>query len=93
MQDTKHSTTVLNTILKDGMIGAVVVRIENTGSSEDVEKDRYRHVIYHTLDRVPVGCQMIMKSGFCDMKVVEKDTNKIIVVFDTELIDTNLRIW
>jgi hypothetical protein len=93
MQDIKHSTVALKTIQKDGKIDAVVLRIESTGSSEDVEKDRYRHVINHTLDRVPIGCQIIMKSDFCDMKVVDKDTNKIIIVFNTELIDVNIRIW
>ena len=90
----RHTTEALrNQVRTDGDIDAVVYRIQDTGTNEEVAGDRYRHTISHNLRRVPIGCHVIMADDFVNVKVLEKDENKIIVQFDTARADVNLRIW
>ena len=89
----KHKTEVLKSAQKDGDFNAVVIRLESTGDSGAVEKERYRHVLTHNLGRCPVGCQIILKSGIVDMYVLESNENDITVKFNAARIAVNIRIW
>ena len=90
----KHATEINYTnVIKDGDFDAVVVRIRDTGSSLINTYDRYKHTITHGLNREPVGCMVIMSNKICNVKVVSKDSTKIIVQFTAEHADINLRIW
>lgn len=90
----KHATEIGYTnVVKDGDFDAIVYRVRDTGSSLAVVSDRYKHTIEHGLNREPVGCEIIMKDKTCDVFVVSKDSNKIVVQFTAEHADVNIRIW
>jgi hypothetical protein len=71
-----------------------VVRIDNTGSADAVDEDRYRHTIIHGLGRVPVGCRVILaEGGDCNLYVISSDANQIVVRFTAAEVAANVRIW
>lgn len=88
-----HAKEIIEEVRKDGDINAVVIRIRDTGDRSAPEVDRYRHVINHGLARVPVGCQVIKSDKMVRMKTVSSDKTNIIVQFDKDHADVNLRIW
>lgn len=90
---TKHAHDILTTLAVDGDLDAVVVRIPDTGTRESRCKDRYRHTISHGLGRVPVGCQIIMQDAPCQVAVLSKNEQKIVIQFTEERVDVNVRIW
>jgi hypothetical protein len=89
----KHAYEAIKEVKPDGDIDAVVVKIQNTGDSGVVETDRYKHTVNHGLNRVPVGCVVIMSDDFTNVKTVDKDSQKIIVQFDKARAYVHLRIW
>ena len=94
MAKVRLGTNAINGVVRDdGDMDAVVYRIQDTGDSSVVAGDRYKHTINHNLNRVPIGCQIIMSDDFANVKVIEKDRQKIIIQFDTARADVNLRIW
>ena len=90
----RRGTESINEEARDnGDIDGIVYRIKNTGDPSVYYKDRYRHTINHNLNREPIGCMIIQSDDFVNVKVIEKDSNKIIVQFDTARADVTLEIW
>lgn len=90
----KHLTDITTTPRVDGDFNAIVVQITDTGARDGViDSDRYVHTINHGLNRVPIACQIIMKSKPVDVYVLSKDKNKIVIKFTEQRADVNLRIW
>lgn len=88
-----HAREILTTAQPDGDLGAVVVRIDNTGFASAAAEDRYRHRIIHGLGRSPVGCQVILKNKECDVYVLSSDANQIDVRFTAAEAAVNVRVW
>lgn len=82
-----HSTYTNNKWTKDGNIEAFVIRISNTGASDT------DYLIDNPLGRVPVGVQIIMANKACNVIVKDKSESKIVLQFDNEFCDINLRVW
>ena len=94
MSKVRHGTNAINEVIRDdGDMDAIVYRINNTGDPSVVCGDRYTHTITHNLTRVPIGCEIIMRDDFVNMRVLDKDDRKLIVQFDTARADVTLRIW
>jgi hypothetical protein len=90
----KHATEIpINDTARDGDHDAIVYRVRDTGSSLAPVLDRYKHVIFHGLGREPIGCMVILSDKICNVKVVNKNENQIIVQFTAEHADVNVRIW
>jgi hypothetical protein len=88
-----HAKRITRAAIADGDIDAVIVQLSDTGSGAKDANARYRHIVEHSLGRVPVGCQIIMSNKFCNVKVISKNENFVDVQFDAEHAEINLRIW
>lgn len=90
----KHFNDIDTNVRYDGNFDEAIVRINDTGSSSIVpDGDRYKHTINHGLQRIPIGCQVIMSDEFTNVRVIERDKQKIIVQFDKARAFVHLRIW
>jgi hypothetical protein len=78
---------IINQWKTDGDMDAQTIRIVDTGTKNEP------FLISNPLSRAIVGCQIILRNKPVNCHVQSADVNKIVLVFDADNADINLRVW